>query len=173
MLTFLNSDLFNYIMGSIFLVIGVYMLIRWLRVHKRIMIKDQQWGYIRIGFLVIGLLSMVNLVMNMSTNRVSDYYRIACTMVAVTAFLAVHDGIGEEGVVSGSKFYPWSVVRAWDLKEEKNFVAVYFMMDSDNPDKPDEYTTKELDFANEDKEYVKKFLNMNVGRKYTRMKRKS
>lgn len=167
------SDTFNIIVGVLFVIVGIVMLVRWVRVHKYIMIKDQQWGYLRIFILFIGLMSIATLLMNMATNTLTDYFRIGATMVAVTAFLAVHDGIGEQGIVSTGKFYPWSQVRSWDLKEEKNYTAVYFTIDSQDEKKPDEYTTKELDFANEDKEYLKKFLNMNVGRKFTRMKKKS
>lgn len=167
------SDIFNIVIGVLFLIVGIFMLIRWSRVHKRIMIKDQQWGYLRIFFLVIGLMSIAALLMNLSANTMSDYFRIAATLVAVTAFLSVHDGVGEEGIVANGKFYPWSTVRSWDYKDEKNYVAVYFTVESEDEKKPDEYTTKQLDFADEDRDYVKKFLNMNVGRKFTRMKKKS
>ncbi len=167
------SDIFNIVIGVLFVIIGIIMMVRWARVHKYIMIKDQQWGYLRIFFLAIGLMSIATLLMNIASNTITDYFRIAATMVAVTAFLSVHDGIGEEGIVATGKFYPWSEVRSWDLKEEKNYVAAYFTIESEDEKKPDEYTTKELDFAKEDQEYLKKFLNMNVGRKYTRMKKKS
>ncbi|MBE6130013.1 MAG: hypothetical protein E7185_12180 [Erysipelotrichaceae bacterium] len=168
-----GKDIFNIVIGVLFVIVGIVMLLRWTRVHKYIMIKDQQWGYLRIFVLFIGLLSIATLLMNAANNTTSDYFRIGATLVAVTAFLAVHDGVGEQGIVSSGKFIPWTEIRSWDLKEEKNYVAAYFTVESQDEKKPDEYTTKELDFANEDKEYLKKFLEMNVGRKYTRMKKKS
>jgi hypothetical protein len=148
------------------------MLVRWMKIHKYIMIQDQQWGYLRIMVLILGILSMITLVTNTATNTAWDYFRIAATLIAVTAFMAVHDGVGEEGMVSGGKFYPWSEVRSYDYKEEKNHTAVYFTVESQNEKKPDEYTTKELDFSNQDKEVLIKFLKLNLGRKYTRMKKK-
>ena len=168
-----GKDIFNIVIGVLFVIVGIVMLLRWTRVHKYIMIKDQQWGYLRIFVLFIGLLSIATLLMNAANNTTSDYFRIGATLVAVTAFLAVHDGVGEDGMVSAGKFYPWNEVRAYDYRENKNHVAVYFMVESRNEKKPDDYTTKELDFSNQDKEVLLKFLKLNLGRKYTRMKRKT
>ena len=98
------SDIFNIVIGVLFVIVGIVMLIRWARVHKYIMIKDQQWGYLRIFFLAIGLMSIATLLMNIASNTISDYFRIAATMVAVTAFLSVHDGIGEEGIVAAVQY---------------------------------------------------------------------
>ncbi|HAW12837.1 MAG TPA: hypothetical protein DCW34_03960, partial [Erysipelotrichaceae bacterium] len=73
---------------------------------------------------------------------------------------------------SAGKFYPWEIVRAYDYEERKNVIAVYFTIESQNEKKPDEYVTKELDFSKEDQETLMKFLKLNLGRKYTRMKKK-
>lgn len=162
----------NIAVGAVFTVFGVVMLIRWARIHKYIMIQDQQWGTLRIMVLVLGVLSMLTLVMNTASNSGWDYFRIAATLLAVTAYLAVHDGVGEDGMVSGGKFYPWNEVRSYDYQEQKNHVAVYFTVESQDEKKPDDYTTKELDFSNQDKEVLMKFLKLNLGRKYTRMKKK-
>lgn len=162
----------NIAIAVAFTVFGIVMLIRWARFHKYIMIQDQQWGYLRIMVLILGILSMVSLVVNTGTNTAWDYLRLGATLIAVTAFLAVHDGVGEEGLVAGGKFYPWSEVRSYDYREEKNHTAVFFTIESQKEDKPDDYTTKELDFSNQDKEVLIKFLKLNLGRKYTRMKKK-
>ena len=162
----------NLVIGVAFTAFGIVMLIRWARIHKYIMIQDQQWGYLRIAVLAMGLLSMLTLLLNTANNTAWDYFRIAATLVAVTAYLAVHDGVGEEGMVAGGKFFPWNQVRSWDYREQKNTVAVYFTVESQDEKKPDDYTTKELDFSNQDKEVLMKFLRLNVGRKYTRMKKK-
>ena len=162
----------NIVIGIVFTAFGIVMMIRWAKIHKKIMIQDQQWGTLRIMVLILGVLSMLTLVMNTATNSGWDYFRIAATLVAVTAYLAVHDGVGEEGLVAGGKFFPWSDVRSYDYQEQKNHVAVYFPVESQDEKKPDDYTTKELDFSNQDKEVLKKFLTLNLGRKYTRMKKK-
>ncbi len=167
------NDTLNILIGVVFTVLGVVMIVRWFRIHKYIMIQDQQWGTLRIMILVMGLLTMLTLLMNSADNSVLDYFRMGATMVAVTAFLAVHDGIGEEGMVAGGKFTPWNMVRSYDYKEKKNVIQVFFTVESENEKKPDEYTTKELDFAMTDKEVLMKFLKLNLGRKYTRMKKKT
>ena len=162
----------NIAIGILFSVFGIVMMFRWVRLHKYIMIPDQQWGYLRIMVLILGIFSMLSLLMNLSGNTPWDYFRIGATLVAVTAFLAVHDGIGEEGLVAAGKFYPWSEVRSYDYVEKKNVVQVFFTVESQNKDKPDDYTTKELDFSNENKDVLMQFLKLNLGRKYTRMKKK-
>ena len=98
--------------------------------------------------------------------------RICMTVIAVTAYMVVRDGVGEEGLLSAGKFYPWNIVRSYDFEERKNVIAVYFTVESQNEKKPDEYVTKELDFSKEDQETLMKFLKLNLGRKYTRMKKK-
>ena len=87
--------------------------------------------------------------------------------------MIVRDGVGEDGMLSGGKFYPWDQVMAYDYRVEKNIVAVYFMIESTDEKKKDEYTTKELDFSISDKDVLLKFLELNLGRKYTRMKKKA
>ena len=162
----------NIIISALFGTVSVIMFYRWYRVNRKIMIKDQQWSYLRIMVLVLGVLTAVSLVTNSSTNTVYDYSRIAFTFLAVTAFMALRDGVGEEGLVSIGKFYPWSEVTAYDYTEKKNTVEVYFQLKSQKKNKPDEYTTKVLEFSKEDKEPLLKFMKINLGRKFTRMKRK-
>ncbi len=166
------SNTMNIIISVIFGVASVVMFYRWSKVHRKIMIHDQQWSYLRIMVLVLGVLTAVSLVLNASQNTMYDYARIAFTFLGVTAFMALRDGVGEEGMVSVGKFYPWNEVTAYDYSYKKNTVEVYFMVKSQKKDKPDEYTTKVLEFANENKDHLMKFLQINLGRKYTRMKRK-
>ena len=166
------SNAMNIIISVIFGVTSVIMFYRWSMVHRKIMIHDQQWSYLRIMVLVLGVLTAVNLVLSSSSYTMYDFARSAFTFLAVTAFMAMRDGVGEEGMVSVGKFYPWSEVTAYDYSEKKNTTEVYFTIKSQKKDKPDEYTTKVLEFANDDKETLMKFLKINLGRKYTRMKRK-
>lgn len=135
------------------------------------MIQDQQWSTMRILFLVFGLLSFFTLIMNPG-NTILDYVRIVVTIIAVTVYMMTRDGIGEDGLVTAGKFYPWADVRGWDYEDRKNVRAIYFTVESQNEKKPDDYVTKELDFAKDDVELLMKFMNMNLSRKYTRMKKR-
>ncbi|MBR4164322.1 MAG: hypothetical protein IKR11_12430 [Solobacterium sp.] len=165
------SDTMNIILIASFSVLSVIMLVRWFLNRGKVMIQDQQWSYIRILFLIVGLLSILSFVT--SNNSFLDYVRLTVMVIAVSAYMIVRDGVGEDGLVSGGKFYPWEIVRAYDYKELKNVVEVYFTVDSTNEKKPDEYTTKVLDFSNESKDILMRFLEINLGRKYTRMKKKT
>jgi hypothetical protein len=147
------------------------MMFRWTKLHGKVMIQDQQWSTLRMIFLALGILSVFSLFMT-EGNTVYDYCRIVATIIAVTVYMACRDGVGEEGLIAGGKLFPWSEVKAWDYEERSKVVAVYFQVESQNEKKPDAYTTKELDFAKTDKYNLMKFMNMNLSRKYTRMKRK-
>ena len=166
------GDTLNIMIGTAFSVVAIVMGIRWIRIHKYIMIQDQQWGTLRILFLAMGLLTIATIFINTANNTPLDYFRMGATLVTVTVYLALHDGVGEEGLVSSGKFIPWSEVRSYDYREKEKVIQVFFMVESDDEKKPDEYTTKELDFSKSDKNVLMKFLKLNLGRKYTRMKRK-
>lgn len=167
-----QNAVLNIIVSIILAVLSVVLILRWYKLKGKVIIRDQQWSTVRIMFLALGLLSFVSLIMN-KENTLFDYMRIVATIVAVTVFMMMRDGVGEQGMVSGGKLYPWSEVRSWDYEERKNVVAVYFTLESQKKNKPDDYTSKELDFANYDKANVLKFMRMNQGRKYTRMKKRS
>lgn len=166
------SDVMNIILIVVFGTLAVVMFTRYFKNHRRIMIQDQQWSYIRIMFLVVGVLSIISL-LSMQGGTFLDYVRIVVMIISVSAYMVVRDGVGEDGMMSGGKFYPWEEVRAYDYRIDKNVVAVYFMIEPKNEKKKDEYTTKELDFAIGDKDVLLKFLDLNLGRKYTRMKKKT
>ena len=80
--------------------------------------------------------------------------------------------MGENGLVHNGKLIPWQLVRAWDYEDTKKRYEVYYTIESTNPKKPDKYSTIEIDYDPANKEQVKKFLQVNLARKYTRMKRK-
>lgn len=166
------SDIVNIILIVVFGTLAVVMFTRYFKNHRRIMIEDQQWSYIRIMFLVVGVLSIISL-LSMKGGSILDYIRIVIMIISVSAYMIVRDGVGEDGMLSGGKFYPWDQVMAYDYRVEKNIVAVYFMIESTDEKKKDEYTTKELDFSINDKDVLLKFLELNLGRKYTRMKKKA
>lgn len=165
------GDFLNIIFIIAFTAVGLLMAYRYVKIRKYILIQDQQWSYMRMTFLLIGVLSAISL-LNTQSNTVLDYIRLGATLVAVSVYMMVRDGIGEDGMVSGGKFTPWNKVRSWDYVERKNIVAMYFTVESTNPKKPDNYTTKELDFAKKDQEILMKFMHLNLHRKYTRMKKK-
>lgn len=165
------NDYLNVAVTVIFVVLSLMMMFRWTKLHGKVMIQDQQWSTLRMIFLALGILSVFSLFMT-EGNTVYDYCRIVATIIAVTVYMACRDGVGEEGLIAGGKLFPWSEVKAWDYEERSKVVAVYFQVESQNEKKPDAYTTKELDFAKTDKYSLMKFMNMNLSRKYTRMKRK-
>ena len=163
----------NVAISVIFAVLSVIMLFRWNKWRGKVIIQDQQWSTVRILFLAIGVMSFISFLTTNQNTTYWDYIRIVMTIIAVTAYMTVRDGVGEEGLLSAGKFYPWNIVRSYDYEERKKVIAVYFTVESQNEKKPDEYVTKELDFSVEDKETLMKFLKLNLGRKYTRMKKKS
>ena len=162
----------NVAISVIFAVLSVIMLFRWNKWRGKVIIQDQQWSTVRILFLAIGVMSFISFLTTNQNTTYWDYIRIVMTIIAVTAYMTVRDGVGEEGLLSAGKFYPWNIVRSYDYEERKKVIAVYFTVESQNEKKPDEYVTKELDFSVEDKETLMKFLKLNLGRKYTRMKKK-
>lgn len=164
-------DIINIIIGTVFIIISIPLLIRWRKINKKVIIQDQQWSTMRILLLVIGVLSMLSLVMEWQKLTYFDIYRLTGTVVAVSVYMLVRDGVGEEGLVSAGKLYPWSEVRAYDYEVKKNVIAVYFTVESQNEKEPDDYRSKELDFSKQDEPQLMKFLEMNLGRKYTRMKK--
>lgn len=163
----------NVAISVIFAVLSVIMLFRWNKWRGKVIIQDQQWSTVRILFLAIGVMSFISFLTTNQNTTYWDYIRIVMTIIAVTAYMTVRDGVGEEGLLSAGKFYPWNIVRSYDYEERKKVIAVYFTVESQNEKKPDEYVTKELDFSVEDKDTLMKFLKLNLGRKYTRMKKKS
>ena len=162
----------NMVLVAAFVIISVLMLVRWFKVNKKVMIADQAWSTLRMIFLAFGLLSMFLLVSSSVSKSGWDTARLVASIALVTVYMLLRDGVGEEGIVAGGKLYPWKIVRAYDWEERKKVIAVYFTVESTNKKKPDEYSTKELDFALEDKEVLMKFLKLNAGRKFQRMKKK-
>lgn len=165
------GDIYNLIFTGIFAGIGIYMTIVYFNTKKYLMIKDQQWSGFRIIFLVLGVLSIVNFFS--SDNTVLDYFRIIATLFCVSMLLAVHNGVGEEGIVAGLKYYKWSEVRGWDYEKKQNTTDIYFQVDNKNEKKKDEYNTKPVTFDKTNQEYALRFMKLNANGKYMRMKRRS
>lgn len=168
-----TADIINIVISIVFFALSIPLFFRWRKLRDKVIIADQQWSTTRIIFLALGVLSFLSLLMQGSSMSMFDIVRLTATVVAVSIYMVVRDGVGEEGLVASGKLIPWSEVRAYDYEQRKNVVAVYFTVESQKEDKPDDYRSKELDFANEDKEILMKFLQTNLGRKYTRMKKNS
>lgn len=166
-----TSDYINIAIGVIFIGVSIPLFFRWRRLTGKVIITDQQWSTMRILFLVVGVLSVITMVTQGSSMTIFDIFRLTGTIIAVSIYMVVRDGVGEEGLVAGGKLIPWSEVRAYDYEVRKNVVAIYFTVESQNEKKPDDYRSKELDFALEDRDLLMKFLETNLGRKYTRMKK--
>lgn len=168
-----TADIINLVISIVFFALSIPLFLRWRRLRDKVIISDQQWSTTRIIFLALGVMSFISLLTQGSSMTMFDIIRLTATVVAVSIYMVVRDGVGEEGLVSGGKLIPWSEVRAYDYEPRKNVIAVYFTVESQNDKKPDDYRSKELDFANEDKEILMKFLENNLGRKFTRMKKNS
>ncbi len=168
-----TTDIINIVIGVVFIGLSIPLFFRWRKLSGKVIITDQQWSTMRILFLAIGVLSVISLITQGANMTFFDIFRLTGTIIAVSIYMVVRDGVGEEGLVSGGKIYPWNEVRAYDYERRKNVVAVYFTVESQNEKKPDDYRSKELDFSIEDEELLKKFLENNLGRKYTRMKKTS
>ena len=165
------SDILNIALIVVMSILAVIMFYRFFKIRGRVMIKDQQWSYVRILFLFLGVMSIMSFVTAREVLTMLDFARIIITVFAVSGYMLVRDGVGETGVTAGGKFYPWSEVRGWDYHDAKRVVEMYFMIESQNDKKPDNYTTKELDFSQEDREYLMRFMELNCSRKYMRMKK--
>ncbi len=168
-----TTDIINIVISVVFVGLSIPLFIRWRKLNGKVIISDQQWSTMRILFLAIGVLSVISMITQASSMSMFDILRLTATIIAVSIYMVVRDGVGEEGLVSGGKLYPWSEVRAYDYERRKNVIAVYFTVESQNEKKPDDYRSKELDFSVEDEALLKKFLENNLGRKYTRMKKTS
>lgn len=164
------STTWNIIFTVVFGVIAVWSFIRFISVNKYIMIKDQQWSFVRLAFVALGILSIINLFQ--SGNTIYDYIRIIAALTCVTAMITARNGIGEEGVSSNGRLYRWNTVRGWDYDQREYDTTFYFQVDSTNEKKKDNYTTKSIVFDKNGKDYALKFMRLNQGGKYMRMKRK-
>ena len=116
----------NVAISVIFAVLSVIMLFRWNKWRGKVIIQDQQWSTVRILFLAIGVMSFISFLTTNQNTTYWDYIRIVMTIIAVTAYMTVRDGVGEEGLLSAGKFYPWNIVRSYDYEERKKVIAVYF-----------------------------------------------
>ncbi|MDD6229352.1 DUF5673 domain-containing protein [Stecheria sp. CLA-KB-P133] len=150
--------------------LGIAMLVRYSRIRKQVIVQDKMWNGIRIGFGMIEILALVSLFS--TNNTILDYLRVFAMVLACSGYMVVRDGMGENGLVHNGKLIPWQLVRAWDYEDTKKRYEVYYTIESTNPKKPDKYSTIEIDYDPANKEQVKKFLQVNLARKYTRMKRK-
>ena len=165
----MNTTL-NIAMIVAFSFLGGWMFIRYFRIRDKLIVQDKTWNFIRITFAMIEILAVASLLAG--GNNVLDYIRIAVMVLACTAYMIVRDGLGEEGLVHNGKITPWNQVRAWDKHETSKKIELFFTLESTNPKKPDQYKTIEIDFDPKNKKQVDNFMDINLRRKYTRMKKK-
>ena len=164
------GDFWNIVFSVIFGLVAIVMFIRFFMNNKKILIKDRRFSGIRIGFVLIGLITM--LAMFSTQNTTFDYVRSTITLLCVSGLMMARDGIGDEGVVIGGKFYTWKDVRAWDVIPKEHSMDMFFTIESQNKNKPDQYKTKTVEFDEKDQENVMKFMMLNQKRKKQRMKKK-
>lgn len=151
-------------------ILGGIMFYRYFKVRDCLIVQDKAWNFMRIGFAVIEMLVVVSILAGGNTTL--DYVRIAVMVLACTAYMIVRDGLAEEGLVHNGKVIPWNQVRAWDRVEKPRVIELFFTLESTKKNKPDQYSTIEIDFDMRNKAQVDRFMNLNLRRKYTRMKKK-
>jgi len=164
------NDYLNWILAGAFFAYSIFLIYNYIQYGNKIAIQDKQWNTFRTVFLVLGILSMVAL--TSSGNSASDMARIAATIICAAACMVSRDGIGEEGAGISGRFIQWGRVRSWDYEEEKKSFLLHLTVEPKNPKKKDDYMTKTLEFDLAQKELVLKFMRLNLGRKYTRMKKR-
>ena len=150
--------------------ISIWMFIKFFRTRGQIIIQDKTWNGIRIGFGVIEILAIASVFVE--GNTMIDYVRIIMMVLACTAYMIARDGVGEEGLVHNGRVIPWNEARAWDKTEKSKTIEMFFTLEPTNPKKPDKYSTIEIDFDPENKTRLYKFMDLNLRRKFTRMKHK-
>lgn len=151
-------------------VLGGIMFYRFAKVRDKLIVQDKAWNFMRIGFAVIEMLVVVSIFAG--GNSTLDYVRIAVMVLACTAYMIVRDGLAEEGLVHNGKIIPWNQVRAWDKVEKSKAIELFFTLESTKKNKPDQYSTIEIDFDPGNKAQLDRFMDLNLRRKYTRMKKK-
>ena len=152
------NDIINIVIGVVFIGLSIPLFFRWKKLNGKVIIADQQWSTMRILFLAVGVLSVLSMFTQGASMSVFDIFRLTGTIIAVSVYMVVRDGVGEDGLVTGGKMIPWSEVRAYDYEKRKNVIAVFFTVESQNEKKPDDYRSKELDFSLQDEEQLKRFL---------------
>lgn len=165
------GDFWNIVFSVIFGAVTILMFARFFMNNKKVLIKDRRFSIIRIGFIIIGMITM--LAMFSTENTTFDYARSVITLLCVSGLMLARDGVGDEGVVVGGRFYPWKEVRAWDSSAKENSVDMFFTIEPQNKNKPDQYKTKNIEFDGRDKENLMKFMMLNQGRKKQRMKKRN
>ncbi len=164
------GNLFDILMTVVFAAIGGFMFYRAFRTHKKIMFYDKTWGGFRSFFALIATIALLSMVYG--NNDFWGQTRNIVLLFASMSFLFVRDGIGEEGIVTSGQFLPWSEVRAYDYVLEEKKLTAFFTVESQNKKKPDQYSTQAIDFDRKNEKQIIEFLNLNIGRKRTRMKKK-
>lgn len=164
----MNSDAFQWMMIFIFGFLAIYMGYLMLQTRGKVQIKDQRWTMIRWLVLLIGLLSITEVVTQYSPLVL---LRVIVTMIACFVFFFSHDGLGQEGIVSGSYFYAYKNIRAYDVFEDGKKVTALFVVNEEGRKRKHEELNREVVFDQKNKEAVESLLKEKIGKKYRRMRR--
>lgn len=159
------TDGFNYLMIAVFLGLAGYMGYRHFTNMKKVLIKDRQQKSIRILVVVMGFLVASATILNISRNTVFDYTRTILLVFVIAFFYAMHDGIGNEGVVAYSRFYAYRDIVAYDYIKDNETTTIFIETEGNKKD------IKRVVFNASDSEGVLKLLKDNIGKKYKRMKK--
>ncbi|MBW9211970.1 MULTISPECIES: DUF5673 domain-containing protein [Terrabacteria group] len=164
----MNNDTFQWAMVSVFGFLAVYMGYLNFRCASKVKIKDRQWTIIRTLVLVIALLSSLEFFAGFSVLLLIRYI---VTLVACLIFFFSHDGVGNEGFVSGSYFYPYQDVKAYDVYKQAKRFTVIFIIQEENRKRKFEELTREVNFDLKNQKAVEQLLKEKIGKKYRRLKK--
>lgn len=157
----------NLVIIFMFVALGVWVGRGYLLTRNKIVIKDRLWNLSRILFLGAGVFSMFTL---LTLHTPLDILRSVITLAVVVLFVFSRDGIGEEGICSFGRFFPYQDVVGYDYKENKKDFSAYFVLNDGKARKSNEYSLA-IPFEKDQEEAVKALLKKHIGRKYVRMKK--
>lgn len=120
------NDIINIVIGVVFIGLSIPLFFRWKKLNGKVIIADQQWSTMRILFLVVGVLSVLSMFTQGASMSMFDIFRLTGTIIAVSVYMVVRDGVGEDGLVTGGKMIPWSEVRAYDYEKEKCHCGILY-----------------------------------------------
>lgn len=160
----MNHVSFQWMMIVVFGFLEVYIGYLNFKCASKIKIKDRQWTMLRIMMIVFGILSALEFFGGFSMLLLLRYI---VTVAACVIFFFSHDGIGEDGFVSGFHFHSYQEVEAYDIYEQTKWLTVIFVIQKKDHKRKAEEVTFEL----KNKKAVEQLLKEKIAKKYRRLKK--
>lgn len=156
----------NYFITALFLGISAYILWGVISSKAKVIIRDRDWSFGRIMFLVAFVLACVT---GVFIRDATDVVRTLATILAIGLFLFVRDGLSEKGIVALGRLTPWSQIRGFDYRRDKKQFSVFFVEDNKSKSNTDYSIVMNFDLKNE--EAVKQMLDKYIRKKHIRIKK--